>query len=215
MVFDYICHTMKMNKPTLDEIEALVAKLMFPFYDIKRDAVLRLKERRFENDAEHSWSVAFLACALAPQVDPSLDPGKVAQFGLVHDLVEVYAGDTKPWGDMTEIATKEEREARALEQLAAEYAHFPWMAETIREYERKDSAEARFVWAVDKLIILIVRHLDEGQFYRDAGITKAFFDERNQEHRHKAHAHPAVGDYYDQIRAVLDAHPEYFAAEGH
>jgi HD superfamily phosphodiesterase len=57
---------MGMGKPSLGEIERLVSQLMLPFHAVERNAVLPLKKRRFENDVEHSWSVAFLACNLAP-----------------------------------------------------------------------------------------------------------------------------------------------------
>lgn len=207
-----ICHDIleDMQKPTLDHLETLMTDLALPFYLIERDAVVPVGRRRFENDVEHSWSVAFLACSLAPEVDKSLDVGKIAQFAVVHDLVEVFAGDTSPWQEQAEGASKEEREEKAQEHIAKHFARFPWIAETIKEYESRASNEAKFVWAVDKVIILIMRHLDKGKHYIENGITKQHFDERLTGHRKKAHAHPAVGDYYEQLLEVFEEHPEYF-----
>lgn len=199
-----------MQKPALSDLENIISDLALPFYLIERDAVVPVGSRRFENDVEHSWSVALLACSLAPEVDKSLNVGRVAQFAIVHDLVEVFAGDTSPWQKQNASESKEEREEKAQEYIAKHFARFPWIAGTIKEYESRASNEAKFVWAVDKVIILIMRHLDKGRYYIENGITKQRFDERLTGHRKKAHAHPAVGDYYEQLLEVFERHPEYF-----
>jgi putative hydrolase of HD superfamily len=199
-----------MQEPTLEAIERLMAKLVFPFYQTMRDAVPPFEPRRSENDVEHSWSVALLACSLAPEIDANLDTGKIAQFAIVHDLVEVFAKDTSPWHSQQMRDTKDKREEEALERIAKDFARFPWIAQTIREYESHESNEAKFVWAVDKIIILITRHLDQGRYYIENGITKQLFDERLTAHRAKAHAHPKIGEYYDQLLELFEVHPEYF-----
>ncbi len=199
-----------MDKPDLAELEGLLTQLVFPFYQIERDAVPPITPRRFENDVEHSWSVAFLACSLAPRIDKTLDVGKIAQFAIVHDLVELFAGDTSPWHDESVRDSKEEREEKALQHIAKNFSHFPWIIETIQAYEAKKSNEAKYVWAVDKIIILLLRYLDHGKFYIDNKITKQLFDERLSGHRKKAHAHPAIGDYYEQLLELFESKPEYF-----
>jgi 5'-deoxynucleotidase YfbR-like HD superfamily hydrolase len=201
-----------LGKPDLRQLEKLMTTLVFPFYQVERDAVPPLKSRRFENDAEHSWSVALLACSLASEIDKGLNIGKVAQFAIVHDLVEVFAGDTSPWQESEKRKSKERREEEALRRIKAEFSNLPWIADTIEEYEAKSCNEAKYVWAVDKLIILLLRYIDRGQFYVDTGVTKKLFDERLVQHRKKAHAHPVVGEYYDQLLRLFDAHPEYFSA---
>jgi len=200
-----------MQDPTLHELELLMTGLVFPFYQIKRDAIPPIKPRRPETDVEHSWSVAFLACSLAPEVDKTLDIGKIAQFAIVHDLVEVFAGDTSPWNDDQVRASKEIREEKALEHIKKQYIRFPWIGETITEYELHDSNEAKFVWALDKVIVLILRHLDKGRYYVENGITKELFDTRLKTHREKAYAYPRLGQYYDELLALFHEHPEYFS----
>lgn len=200
-----------MKDPTLDDLELLMTKLVLPFYQIERDAVPPIEPRRFENDVEHSWSVAFLACSLAPEIDNSLDVGKIAQFAIVHDLIEVFAGDTSPWHGKEVRESKEDREEKALKHIAKHFSRFPWIVRTIEEYESRSSNEAKFVWAVDKVIILLMRYLDRGQYYVDNGITKQLFDERLVAHRKKAHAHPKIGEYYEQLLTVFEKHPEYFS----
>jgi 5'-deoxynucleotidase YfbR-like HD superfamily hydrolase len=199
-----------MSKPTHTDVHSLLRDVVLPFYHVKRTTPLPIGERRWENDAEHSWAVAFLACSLAPQIDPKLDLGKVAQFAIAHDVVEVYAGDTSTFASEEELAGKEAREAKALERLSEEFAHFPWIAQTIEEYERKACDEARFVYAVDKYIAVALDLIDEGQYYRDYKLTWEAFDKSMAVHRKKAHSHPGVAKYYDEVREILDSHPEYF-----
>lgn len=202
-----------MSKPDLSDLENLMTRLVFPFYLVERDAMPPIEPRRYENDVEHSWSVSLLACSLAPEIDKKLDVGKVAQFAIVHDLVEVFAGDTSPWHEDAVRTSKEEREERALKLIAKRFSVFPWIHQTIQDYESKASGEARYVWAVDKVIILLLRYLDKGKYYVDNGITKQLFDERLTSHREKAHAHTAVGEYYEQLLELFEAHPEYFYRE--
>lgn len=199
-----------MAKPTHDHIEKLIRTLVLPFYHIKRDMPLPIGERRWENDAEHSWSLALVACALAPEVDSSLDVGKVCQFAVAHDLVEVYADDTSTFASEEQLATKAEREEQALRQIAKEFAHFPWIVQTIEEYERKDTNEARFVYALDKYIAVAYDYIDEGKLFRECSVTLAEYNKSLETHRVKAQSHPIIAEYYEAVRSLLDAHPEFF-----
>jgi len=200
-----------MKQPALEEIEALMAELVFPLYQVERIAVPPFKPRRFENDAEHSWSLAFLACSLAPEIDKKLDVGKIAQFAIAHDIIEVFAGDTSPWQPKPYRDNKQKREAEARKQIARQFARFPWIARTIKDYETHASDEAKFVWALDKVIILVIRHLDQGRYYVEHGITKRHFDEGLAANRQKAHAYPKLGEYYEELLELFEKHPEYFA----
>lgn len=197
------------EKPELGEIRELVEELVIPFDFIERDLVLPGETRRTETDAEHSWSLALIACSLAPLIDESLDVGKIAQYATVHDLPEVFVGDVSIW-DKDNLPGKAEREAEAVEHIREKFARFPWIGETLVDYERKDSKEALFVWAVDKLIPLMIRMIDEGNSYVDMKITKERFDEGIRVNREKAQAFPEIGVYFDELLAIFDAHSEYF-----
>jgi len=199
-----------MTKPTHADIEKLIRKIILPFYHVKRDMPLPIGERRWENDAEHSWSVAFLACSLAPQIDPKLDVGKIAQYATAHDLVEVYSDDTSTFANQEKLASKAEREEMALKRIAKEFAHFPWIVQTIEEYEHRNTDEARFVYALDKYIAVTYDYIDEGKLFQERKVTLNTYNKYLEEHRKKAHAHPEVAKYYDEVRALLDAHPEFF-----
>ncbi len=199
-----------MQNPSHDEIEDLLRLVVLPFYHIKREMPLPVGERRWENDAEHSWSVAFLACALAPLIDTTLDVGKVAQLAIAHDVVEVFAGDVSVFGTDDELALKSEREALAAEKISKDFGHFPWIVDTLHAYEAKDSDEAKFVYAIDKYITVMYDYIDGGKYLREAKYTQEIYHKTLAPHREKAQSHSEVGKYYDEVRALLDEHPEYF-----
>ena len=116
----------------------------------------------FENDAEHSWSVALTCMLVASRVEKELevklDQLKMLKMALVHDLAEVKTGDTKTW-DETARADKERRERRALtdllrrlpEDLAVE------MMALWEECEKRESPEALIVKSIDRLDPVIHR----------------------------------------------------------
>lgn len=198
------------EKPTLQDLQGLLEGVVLPFYQEERDMALPIPQRRMENDAEHSWSLALFGGAMAPLIDAELDVGKVCMFAIVHDLVEVWSGDTSVWDSEEELATKEVREQAALQRLEKECAAFPWIVTTAKEYEAQTSAEANFVKALDKVISLLIRASDKGQFYHDIKLTKAAFETGLVRHREKAHLHQGVAEYYEALRQIFDEHPEYF-----
>jgi putative hydrolase of HD superfamily len=192
------------------EIERLMADLILPFHHIKRDITLPRGERRHENDAEHSWSLAFLAMCLAPVIDSELDTARVCQIATVHDIVEVFADDTSTFADATKQATKVEREQQALAKIQHDFPHFPGIVAVSLEYKELASPEARFVYALDKYVTVLFDYLDEGRYLKDIKMTHKRYVEHLTRHREKAQVHPTVGAYYDQVRRLLDEHPEYF-----
>lgn len=125
-----------------------------------------------ESDTDHTVMLGLVACAFAHRHLPQLDLGLVAQFALVHDLVEVYAGDT-PTLRITadERAAKQEREYAAYQRLRTEFAALPWLARMIAQYEVRSTPEARYVKAMDKLLPKITHLANGGQTLRDQGFT--------------------------------------------
>jgi putative hydrolase of HD superfamily len=199
-----------MREPSTKQILSLVSNLLLPFHEVKRQHKLPIGRHRLENDVEHSWTVSILACALAEKLDQGLDIGKVAQFALVHDLVEVFAGDTRHFSASSSLkANKKERERNALKKIKSEYSMFPWLGQTITAYESMDCEEAAFVYSVDKYIAVIYDLLDKGLYLQQICLNKAQYDELMEVHRVKAHRHPLVGKYYDDIRTFIDHQPEF------
>lgn len=202
-----------MSSIQLDDLKQLFRKIIIPFHQIERDMTLPIPNHRPDTDAEHSWSLAVMAVSLAPEIDPSLDVGKIAIFATVHDIPEIYAGDTSVWADPEELATKKEREAKARAQLKNELPQFTHLSQYLDEYETLASKEAQFVYALDKFIGLLTIIEDEGYFYKvKNNITQEQYLNQLALHRTKAHTHPQVGAYYDEMRAAFDHNPQNFYA---
>lgn len=115
----------------------------------------RYTDGRRESDVEHSFHLALSATELAAHLYPKLDQGLVAQFSLVHDLPEVYAGDV--WTvhiTDEELAKKHAAEAEAAARLMKELP--PHLADLLERYEKQEEPEARFVRFVDKIVPAII-----------------------------------------------------------
>lgn len=200
-----------MSRPTIQDLSDLLTGIVIPFYAIERKTPLPPFELgRYEDDAQHSWSVALLAAALAPHVDATLDIGKVCQFAIVHDLVEVESGDVSNFAPADEKARKSDREAAALQMLEQKLAAFPWIAATMHEYEAQTSQEARFVKSVDKVITLLFDYVSEGYFDKVNHITIEHWQEQLQKQREKARSHAGAFEYYDELWNLFLANPQFF-----
>lgn len=148
-----------------------LGKLMLAFGRTMRATHHEDGERR-ESDTDHTVMLGIMAAAYADVFAPHLDKGKIAQYALVHDLAEVYAGDTISFGGLSaeQAREKKEREEAALARLKDEYdAIYPWIANTIEEYERLDTPEARYVKVFDKVLPKIVHILNKGVTVRSLG----------------------------------------------
>lgn len=109
-----------------------------------------LKNWRRENNAEHSFHLAMMVLIFIEDF-PELDSYKCLKMALLHDIVEVFAGDTVIFDAKME-ATKEEREIKAIWQLEEVLwkDNFFFIKEIIEEYMKKTSLEAQFVNQIDK-----------------------------------------------------------------
>lgn len=129
---------------------------------VLRASPLAAADRR-ENDAEHSWHLALMVPLLAEYSDEPIDVGHTMQLVVVHDLIEIYAGDT-PIYDTTAVVGQAERERAAADRL------FPLLPEDQArrfralwdEFERRETPEARFAKAMDRLQPLLLNWMARG-----------------------------------------------------
>lgn len=139
-----------------------------------------------ESDTDHTVMIAILACACAEKFAPELDRGKIAQYALVHDLVEVYAQDTptlRPMSD-TEKQGKKDREKDAFNKIEMEFGKvFPWITNTISEYDSKVTPEARFVKICDSMVCRITSILNRAATERKMGIDSTEYESIHKYHR--------------------------------
>jgi putative hydrolase of HD superfamily len=128
---------------------------------------------RRENSAEHSWHLALMATVLAEHADGPVDVPRVIRILLVHDLVEIDAGDTFAY-DTTANADRETRERLAADRI---FGLLPVeqgreLRELWDEFETRATPEARFAVALDRLQPLLNNHYSRGGSWRTHGITR-------------------------------------------
>ena len=122
---------------------------------------------RRENDAEHSWHLAVMAMILEEYSADKVDISKVLRIALVHDLVEVYAGDTFAY-DVKGNEDKLDREIMAAEKLFGMLKD--GQGDEIRalwdEFEAKETPESKYANAIDRLQPLILNYLTNGHTWK-------------------------------------------------
>jgi len=129
-------------------------------------------ERR-ENSAEHSWHLAVAAMVLAEYAREEIDLSQVIRLVLVHDLVEIDAGDTFVYDD-TGNATK------AIKEMAAAERVFGLLPEEQRqdlmnlwlEFEARQTPEAKFASALDRLLPILHNAFNQGRSWKEHGIRR-------------------------------------------
>jgi putative hydrolases of HD superfamily len=188
-----------------------VIKLAFcalEFGEITRTACQH-PDGRLETDTTHTVMLAWLAPALADLLYPELDPELVAAFAVVHDAVEVYAGDT-PTLRITPAGreAKKAREAAAVHRWRQDFGGtLPWLPAMIARYEAQLEPEARFTRAVDKILPGLVHASNGARDLHEYGMTAAEQEERRQHHRAEMEQYaadfPAILDLRGEMSAML------------
>jgi putative hydrolases of HD superfamily len=138
---------------------------------ILRQSPLAAVDRR-ENDAEHSWHLAMMVVVLAEHSDEQIDVGHTLELVLLHDLVEIYAGDTPLYDDALG-ADQDAREKAAAELI---FGLLPAdQGERLRilwdEFEARQTAEARFAKAMDRFQPLLLNWMARGGTWQTPGVT--------------------------------------------
>ena len=124
-----------------------------------------------ENDAEHAWHAAMMAIIFAEYANEPVDVFKVVKMLLIHDIVEIDAGDTYAY-DEVGIATQAEREQKAAERLynllpadQAQELMALW-----QEFEMCETSEARFAKAMDNLQPMMLNAATDGRAWNEHGV---------------------------------------------
>ena len=129
---------------------------------------------RRENDAEHSWHFALTALVLCEYAKDNVDITRVIKMALVHDLVEVYAGDTFAY-DEAGYADKEERELKAADKIFGmlpddQCDEFRALWDEFEDFKTKESCYAN---AIDRLQPFINNYKTDGYTWREGNVNKA------------------------------------------
>jgi putative hydrolase of HD superfamily len=186
--------------------ERLQRQIGFLLEADKLKAILRrtplIDNSRQENSAEHSWHLTLAAVTLAEYAPAGTDLLHALRLLIVHDLVEIDAGDTFAYDEGEGAATKDVREAAAADRL---YGLLPAPAgarlrDMWESYERGDSPEALLVMAVDRLAPVLLNLTEGGTTWREHGITYDRVVARNG-----PHIEPVFPDAWAEVLVRLDA----------
>lgn len=139
-------------------------------------------EIRHENDAEHSWHLALMALILSEHFEEDIDVLKVLKLVLIHDIIEVYAGDTYSYDEKANVG-KFERELESANKIYGilpreqgdEYKDL-WL-----EFEERRTPEAVFANTLDKIQPVILNYLTEGKAWIEHGIYSDQVINRNKD----------------------------------
>ena len=136
---------------------------------------------RRENDAEHAWHMAMMVYLLKEYANEDFDVARAMMMALIHDVVEIDAGDTYAY-DAEALKTQKEREERAAERI---FGLLPGdQGQELRalfdEFEAYETPEARFVHAMDNFQPLLLNHANEGGDWREHGVSRSQVVKRQQ-----------------------------------
>ena len=155
-------------KTVADELMAL-AHIVDRFMDVPRAT---MRHDRAETDGEHTLRLQFIAVSYAARFHPELDLGKISLYALIHDFVEVYAGDVNSLKASPDaIAQKALTEKVAFGRLEHELGEvWPDLIDRLRRYEELEDPEARFVKCFDKCDPSFTHHANGGQALMNMGL---------------------------------------------
>lgn len=163
---------------------------------ILRQSVLSDRSRR-ENSAEHSWHIALVALIMHEYAPVPINLERVLTMLLIHDIVEIEAGDAFVY-DPVALAGKEEREKEAADKL---YGLLPddirdRLREAWNEFEERVTPESRFAHAVDRLMPMLHNYASQGQSWLQHGVRRSQVLEYNQ---HMEDGAPALWEYAREL----------------
>lgn len=157
-------------------MERLDQQLKFTAEIDKMTSILRrtmlIDKSRRENDAEHSWHIAVMALLFEEYVSEPVDIGHVVKMCVVHDLIEIYAGDTFAY-DVEGNKSKAEREEKAADRLFAllpeeqgAYIRALW-----EEFDGMETADSKYAACLDRIQPFFHNTLTEGHTWVESGTT--------------------------------------------
>lgn len=148
---------------------------------------------RRENDAEHAWHMAMMIYLLREYANEEIDVGRAMMMALIHDIVEIDAGDTYAY-DEEGAKTQKEREEKAADRIfgllpedqAAE------LRALFEEFEARSTPEARFARTMDNFQPILLNNANGGSDWREHGVCRSQVMGR---HKRNIEGSQVIGDY--------------------
>ena len=155
--------------------------------------------RRQENDAEHAWHMAVMASLLQEYANEPIDLARTLLMILLHDVVEIDAGDTYAY-DPEGVKTQREREEKAADRIfgllpedqAREFR------DLFEEFDRGDTPEARYAHALDNFQPILLNDANDGKDWRLHQVGRQQVEKRNA---HTGEGSEKIGQ---AVQAIID-----------
>lgn len=161
-----------MSSARLEQQLALLMELD-QLKSVLRRTRVKSADARLENSAEHSWHVALMAILMEEHANEPVDIARVVKMLLLHDVVEIDAGDTFVY-DVAASAEQEQKELQAAQRL---FGMLPDdqgqpLLELWLEFEAASSADAKFAKALDRIIPMLLNYHNQGQSWQEHGVSR-------------------------------------------
>jgi len=149
---------------------------------VYRQALVKSDKNRFENSAEHSWHISLTAQILHEYAVENVNISRVMSMLLIHDIVEIDAGDMFAFADIKDHKEQADKEIAAANRIFGllpeeQYLHFKqlWL-----EFESAKTIDARFAKAMDRVLPLLQNMRNDGGSWARHNIAKSQVIERNK-----------------------------------
>lgn len=149
---------------------------------VYRKALVKCDNNRFENSAEHSWHIALLAQSLAQYASEPININRIVTMLLIHDIVEIDAGDTFAFAPVEQLDAQSDKELAAAERIFGllPESQYQAMKTLWLEFEAANTADARFAKAMDRILPLLQNMQNEGGSWAQHGVKRSQVMARNQ-----------------------------------
>ncbi|MFT5520062.1 MAG: putative hydrolase of HD superfamily [Enterobacterales bacterium] len=149
---------------------------------VYRKTFVSVDNNRNENSAEHSWHVAMMAGILHQYAEADVELSRVVNMLLIHDIVEIDAGDTFAFADQSELDKQEEIELIAANRLFGllPEKQFEMTRDLWLEFEKADTADAKFAKAMDRMLPLLQNMQNNGGSWSIHAVKKTQVLKRNE-----------------------------------
>lgn len=148
---------------------------------VYRQAMVKSDNNRFENSAEHSWHIALTAQLLQAYATEPVDISRVTVMLLIHDIVEIDAGDTFAFAAKEDLDAQEAKELAAAQRIFGllPKPQYDSMLNLWLEFEAAQTSDAKFAKAMDRILPLLQNMKNNGGSWAKHNVSKSAVIARN------------------------------------
>ncbi len=149
---------------------------------VYRRTLVQSDNNRFENSAEHSWHIALMAHVLSPYAEEPVNISRVTLMLLIHDIVEIDAGDTFAFDQQSILAQQSDKEIEAANRIFGllPESQASMLLSLWQEFESAETPDARFAKAMDRLLPLLQNMRNNGGSWAKHTVYRQQVIDRNK-----------------------------------